>query len=254
MATVSDTAHPSPGRTTLAPDAAMTSRLAPRSVPAGRPELTKRELADLEQLQESFREIYTAALSESGDAQPVTIGVTSAIRGEGRTTTALGLALTIARDLDVHVLLVELDLERPALARELQIPATPGLVDVLVDGDTFIGAAVRHLENGGIDLLPVGSQPRAPSRLLRSATLRSLLEAMRDSYQVVILDLPPTLGNSDIVPLSSLTDGLLLVVRAGVTPARLVERATTRFPDDKVRGVILTGQYSKIPRWMRRLF
>lgn len=254
MAIAPNIMHRSPERAALASEASAAPRLAPRSVPAGRAQFTKRELADLGQLEEAFREIYTVALPESVGAVPVTIGVTSAIRGEGRTTTALGLALTIARDLDVQVLLVELDLERPTLARELHMPESPGLVDILIDGDTMIGSAVRHLDHAGIDLLPVGTRPQAVSRLMRSATLRGLLAAMRDSYQVVVLDLPPAMDNSDIVPLSSLTDGLLMVVRAGVTPTRLVEQATARFAKDKVQGVILTGQYSKMPRWLRRLF
>lgn len=225
----------------------------PRSVPAGTPVYTKREIIGLQQLETTFRDMYTRALPELEGGASIVVGVTSAVRGEGRTTTALALALTMARDLDVHVLLVELDMECPSLAREMQLPESPGLAEVLTD-DVWIGSAVRHLEAGGIDLLPAGGQPDAASRLLRSSAMKGLLAAMRESYQVVVLDLPPALSSSDIVPLSGLADTLLLVVRAGVTPARLALLATERFAEGKVRGVIVSGQRSKIPNWLRRLF
>lgn len=235
------------------PETEARATLAPRAVPAGTPAFTRRELAGRRRVASLFREMYTTGFPELDAGKPFTVGITSAVRGEGRTTTALGFALAVARDIDARVLLIELDLERPTLARELQLPLSPGLVDVL-SHDASVEAVIRRLDPCGVDVLPAGTSPKAVSRLLRSAELRSLLALAQDIYQVVVLDLPPALTSSDVVPLSGLTDALLMVVRAGATPIRLVEQARDRFGDGKVRGVILTAQQSKIPNWLRRLF
>jgi len=210
-------------------------------------------MASRRYLETAYREIYTTQLADLETGESYVIGVTSAVRGEGRTTTALGLALAIARDLGLRVLLVELDLQHPVLAQELQVTGVPGLADA-ANAPELIGSAVRHLEACGVDVLPAGRAPVAISRLLRSATLRDLIATARTVYHVIVLDMPPALSNSDVVPLSGLTDGVLMVVRSGVTPARLVEQATARFPAGMVKGIILSGQHSKIPNWLRRLF
>lgn len=213
--------------------------------------LTKRDARAMPHIERAFRDMYTRALPELESGKHLVIGVTSAVRGEGRTTTALGLTLAIARDLEASVLLAELDFGHPSLARSLGLPERPGLVDVL-SGAQPVQNAIYRLPPGGIDLLPVGSSPQLASRLLRSSALRQLLETARLAYGVTVLDLPPALSSSDVVPLSNLTDGVLLTVRAGVTPARLVEQAIARFAAGKVRGVILNGSRSRIPRWIRR--
>lgn len=241
-----------PGAETATPPISRPAR-PPRAVPIGTAMYTRRELVTARRLDTTYREMYTAALPELESRTQIVVGVTSAVRGEGRTTTALGLALAIARDLEGRVLLIELDLEQPTLTGELQLQEGPGLVDTLID-NVPIDDAMRHLDLYSVDILPAGRPAAAVSRLLRSAPLRELIAAARQSYRVVVLDLPPALVSSDVGPLSSLTDGVLMVVRAGVTPARLVEQATARFAEDKVRGVILTGQRSKIPNWLRRLF
>jgi Mrp family chromosome partitioning ATPase len=235
------------------PGEAAGATLAPRALPAGTPAFTRRELAGRRRLDLVFREMYTTGFPELDAGTPFVVGITSAVRGEGRTTTALGFAMAVARDIDVRVLLIELDLERPTLARELQLPLTPGLVDVLTR-NANLETAIRRLDASGVDILPAGDLAPAVSRLLRSAELRSLLALAQGIYQVIVLDLPPALISSDVVPLSGLTDALLMVVRAGATPVRLVEQATARLGPGKIRGIILSAQRSKIPNWLRRLF
>lgn len=200
-------------------------------------------------LEGTFRDIYTQTLPELNDGKHVVVGVTSAIRGDGRTTMALGLALAIARDLDLSVLLTELDLERPALARVLDVPETPGLVDLLT-GEADLRAALHRLPSGVFDLLPAGGRPRSASRVLRSSGLHDLIRQAGRAYAVTILDLPPALS-SDVVPLTDLTDAVLVTARAGVTPVRLVDRAVSQCRPDRLRGVVLNGKRSRIPRWLR---
>ena len=227
------------------------SRAVPRRSGADAAAVTQDERRAARRVKGAYSEVYTEAWPDLQAATPLVVGVTSALRGEGRSTTALGTALAIARDMDVNVLLLELDLERPSLARALGVREGPGLVDIL-GGRAQLGEALHELPCG-VHLLPAGTEPEASSRLLRSSGLRQLLDTARQVYDVTVLDLPPALANSDVVPLSNLIDGLLLTVRAGATPARLVDQAVARFAPGKVRGIVLNGQRSKIPSWLRQL-
>ena len=198
---------------------------------------------------EVFRGIYT----RSGMVNREVLGVCSAIGGEGRTTVGLGLAVSLAQDYpDRQVLLVETDMQRAALARDFEMEATPGLLDCLTNDEPIhIGYRGTFLDN--LQLLPIGGPVTNPSRLLRSDGMAEALDQMRQTHDVVILDLPPLLLNSDAVLLSDLVDGLVLVVRAGATPAHLVTRVLEEIDPAKLRGVILNGVQSAVPTWLRRV-
>jgi Mrp family chromosome partitioning ATPase len=225
----------------------------PRAVQGDAPTYTRRELAVLPRLDRSYRALYTDALPDLDGPAPLVVGVSSAIRGEGRTTTALGLAMAVARDLERRVLLVELDLERPQLAGLLQSPPRPGVVEVLA-GEVTLREAIQYLPAADLYLLPAGGPPPSVARVLRSGAFRELVQAVRSAYDLTVLDLPPTLASSEVGPISAHLDAVLLAVRAGVTPRRLVKQATEKFGEGKVRGLVLNGQESKIPRWLRKFF
>jgi capsular exopolysaccharide synthesis family protein len=199
---------------------------------------------------ELFRGIYTRA--GTGFSADV-LGVCSAIAGEGRTTVGVGLAVTIAQDFPGRrVLLVETDLQRPVLAEDFGVDASPGLSDCLISGLPLLGACrPTYLEN--LHIVPAGAPANVRGRPLRSSQMANIVDAMRQSYEVVILDLPPILANSDAVLLTDLTDGVIWVVRAGVTPAALLNRALEQLEDGKLRGLVLNGTGSAVPRWLRRL-
>jgi capsular exopolysaccharide synthesis family protein len=198
---------------------------------------------------EVFRGIYTrAGIGFSSEV----LAVCSAIAGEGRTTVAVGLGIAVAQDFpDRRVLIVETDLQRPALAIDFGLEPTPGLVECLVSGEP-VQSALRttYLEN--LHVLPVGSTP-PPGRPLRSSRMAAIVDIMRQSYDLVILDLPPILVNSDAVLLTDLADGAIFVVRSGVTPLHMVNKALEQLVDGKLRGVVLNGSNSAIPGWLQRL-
>jgi capsular exopolysaccharide synthesis family protein len=198
---------------------------------------------------EVFRGIYTRTGLGGGD----TLAVCSAIAGEGRTTVSLGVALSLAQDFpDRQILLVETDMQRPALASDFAIDPRPGLLDFVESGQPIEGA-YRETFLPNFQLVPVGGPVTNPSRLLRSSRMAATLDVMRQSHDVVILDLPPVLVSSDAVLLSDLADGLLWVVRAGATQASLVSRALEELDQSKLRGVVLNGSQSAIPSWLRRM-
>lgn len=198
---------------------------------------------------EIFRGIYTRA----GAGVSETLAVSSAIGEEGKSTIALGLALTIAQDFpELRVALVETDLTRPVLARDFDVEATPGLAECLSDGEAIL-LAHRPTNLPNLHLVPAGAGAPGAARLVRSSRMALLLDALRRQHDVIILDAPAVLVNSDALLLSDLADGVVFVVRSGVTPRALVEKAITQLEPAKIRGVVLNGAASAIPNRLRSL-
>lgn len=198
---------------------------------------------------ELFRAIYTRARVSTTN----TLAVCSAMAGEGKTTVSLGLAVTLAQDFpERRVLLVETDFQKPVLAADFELPANPGLADCLMDGQP-IETAYRSTVLENLDLLPAGGPTESPGRLLRSSRMATATDLMRARHDIVILDVPAILVSSDSLLLTGLADGVLLVVRGGVTPSALVSRALAQIDETKLRGVVLNESRSAIPTWLRRL-
>jgi capsular exopolysaccharide synthesis family protein len=196
-----------------------------------------------------FRRIYTRA----GGARSEVLAVSSAVPGEGKTTVSLGLGVTLAEDFpDRRVLVVETDLQNPVLANDFDLPVAPGLVECLMR-DEPIELAYRPTLLENLQLLPAGGPVRNPGRWLRSSSMALAVDTMRSTHDIVILDIPSLLGNSDALLLTDLADGLLFVVRAGATPASVVSKALEDIDDSRLRGLILNGSRSSIPAWVRKL-
>jgi Mrp family chromosome partitioning ATPase len=199
---------------------------------------------------ELFRGIYARCSIKPSES----ITITSAISGEGKTTLALGLATTVAQDFpERRVLLVEADLERPVLADDFGVAPSPGLTEYLLSGVGLQSAfRTTHLPN--LHLVPAGERGLGVGRMVRSGEMAMALDVMKRTYDLVILDGPALLVNSDALALTDLADGTIFVVRAGVTPMSMVDRAIEQVDDGRLRGVVLNGEQSSIPGWLRRLF
>ena len=126
------------------------------------------------------------------------------------------------------MVLVDADLRRPALQALFGIPDQPGLVDVL-GGSASLEDALVLLPDVHLAVLPAGLAPAQPAELLGSAAMRRILEALRSRFDRVIVDVPPVFPLADVGVLAPQCDGVLLVVRAGVTPKPLIERALNTF-------------------------
>jgi Mrp family chromosome partitioning ATPase len=200
---------------------------------------------------ELFRGIYTRAAADAGE----TLAICSAIAGEGKTTVAVGLAVTIAQDYpERRVVLVETDFQRPVLAQDFAVEPCPGLVDLLTD-DLPPESALRSTFLPNLDLVPAGGAKPIHRRVLRWTRIVTTLLTIRESYDLVILDLPAVLVNSDALPLTDLAEGVLFVVRAGVTPVSLVNKAIAQLDDsrEKLRAIVMNDVRSDLPGWLRRL-
>lgn len=169
------------------------------------------------------------------------VALTSAVPGEGKTLTAVNLALTAARAApERRILLVDADLRRGRVAETLGIRETPGLAELLA-GDCQIPEAVRRFHSTRLAIVPAGNAPEEATRLLSSGRMRELLTAMRENFEEIYLDLPPTLPYADASIVGSQVDGLLMVVRAHQTPARILEQACEALAGAPLVGCVLNG-------------
>lgn len=163
--------------------------------------------------------------------------VTSACVGDGKTTTSANLALTMAQDFGQSVVLVEGDLRRPTLARQFGLPEGPGLVDVLV-GAVPLQSALVEVPGQGLHVLPGGLPTQRSAGLVASAALRRVIDSLRSRFDRIVLDAPPS-SIADTHELARVADGVLFVIRAGVTPREAIEKALTELDGDKMLGIVL---------------
>ena len=161
---------------------------------------------------EAFRRLRTNLQFLDVDGRPGTIVVTSSLPGEGKSTTAINLAITLA-DAGSKVVLVDADLRRPSVAQYMGLEGNVGLTTVLI-GRATTADVVQPWGNGNLHVLPSGQVPPNPSELLGSTSMSTLLDALAAEYDVVLIDTPPLLPVTDAAILSRLAGGALVVVGA----------------------------------------
>lgn len=186
-----------------------------------------------------------------GAERPFVLGVTSAVLGEGKTTVALHLAMTVARDTFKRVCLIDMSLGKGDLAARLGVPPRgEGVVPVLEDTDNV----VPTLQLAGCDnlvIIPAGKAPANAARLARSPRVAQLIISARLAFDVVIVDMP-AVASDNALPLTRHMDGLLVVARAGATPRDVVVQALDALGRDKVIGVTLNRVKTSGPAWLRK--
>lgn len=172
---------------------------------------------------ESYRMLRTGILFTRDGRRARSVVVTSSVPEEGKTTTAANLAIAVAQE-GLHALIIDCDLRRARQHRLFRVGRSPGLVQV-VQGQVPLEDAIRATSLSGLDILPAGMLPSGPSDLLASSRMRSLIQKLSERYDLIILDAPPLLALADAATITALTDGVLLVVRAGKTDRGAMERA-----------------------------
>lgn len=165
--------------------------------------------------------------------------VSSSLPQEGKTTTAVNLALTLAQA-GQRVLLVEADLRRPRVSSVLEMDNAVGLTTVLV-GRLALLDALQEYGDTGLTVLASGPTPPNPAELLQSHAMSEVLYELRQKFEVVIVDAPPLLPVTDAALLGSQADGVLLVVRHGKTTREQLSVAAERLAavDARTIGVVL---------------
>lgn len=189
---------------------------------------------------EQYRTLRTRLMrSENGHARRVLL-VTSPARGDGKSLTAANLALTMAQEFNSRVVLLDANLRQPNGHALLGLPQQPGLVDLLT-GQATLEDVLVELPDYRLWFVPAGLPPEHPAELLGSTAMRRTVEALRARFDRVLVDAPSVLPLADVGVLSPLSDGALVVVRAGATPKPLIERALAGFDADRVVGLVLNG-------------
>lgn len=188
---------------------------------------------------EALRQLRTNLQFVNVDEPARTLVVTSAVPGEGKSTTACNLAIVFA-EAGKRVVLVDADLRRPRLAEYLGVDGTVGVTNVLA-GQATVDDALQEWGTSGVFVLPSGSVPPNPSELLGSRNMASLLESLRGGFDMVIVDTPPLLPVTDGALAATLVDGTVLVFRCGKTSAAQVRSASEALAavDAKVLGSVL---------------
>lgn len=164
--------------------------------------------------------------------------VTSPVPGEGKTTTATNLALAYTEDREKRVLLIDADLRRPSVARYIQPKPTLGLTEVLTD-QAPVEHALVEMADTKLWVLPAGSPTETPLELLQSERFSGLLRDLREEFDRIVIDAPPTVPFTDAALLQTVSDGVLVVVRVGMTTKQLIFRAMESLSGGVVLGVVL---------------
>ncbi len=219
------------------------------SPPAFRPEFNL-ELADrrikivLDPLSapgEQFRFLRTTLGRLQRQGSLKTLLVTSSVPGEGKTFTACSLAGILAQEPEKRVMLIDADLRNPRVAEKLGMEVSPtlaGLADVL-KGNKEIDDVLVRSEVLGLAFVYAGRVPTNPSELLASDNLEAAIHRAAEIADWVVIDTPPVLAFADATRMATLCDGVLLVVQANSTPAKLVQKALQTVGRERVAGVVL---------------
>jgi succinoglycan biosynthesis transport protein ExoP len=187
---------------------------------------------------EAFRTLRTSVLLSHAEHPPRTILFTSSGPGEGKTTTTINTAISLAQT-GARVLLIDGDLRKPGLHKALNVRNHPGLSAYLTR-PLDLEAIIVHQPAENLFVIPSGAIPPNPSELLGSAKMRELVKQVSERYDFVLLDSPPV-SAPDTLVLSALVDGVILIIRCGETPRELVHRAHQALLDVNARifGVVL---------------
>ena len=177
---------------------------------------------------------------------PRLIMMASALPGDGKTFTSINLALSIARERDVSVVLVDADTPKPHVSRIFGVEKEPGLLDALGDPSADIESFVLPTDVGGLSIVPAGKSHEGATELLASARMASVVTRLvaRDPRRIVLFDSPPLLVSSESRALSAIAGQVILVVRSGATPHQAVLDALEQIADRPVALVLNQGRTS----------
>ena len=205
---------------------------------------------------EQFRKLRTFLFRYKSTEFPRTIMVTSATDMEGKTFVSANLAAGIASDLHAHALLVDCDLRKSDLAQWFRLQnIKKGLSDYLI-GDGEISELLMKTEIEKLRVITGGTVQDNPAELIGSKKMETLIHELksRDDDRFLIFDSTPLLATSEPEVLAKLVDGIIIVVKAGVTPRETVKQAIASLEKEKIIGFVLNDVQFKSPGLSSRYF
>lgn len=199
---------------------------------------------------DQYRVLYTRISQLSRGQSHTVLAISSPVKSEGKTVTALNLAIVMARDFGKKTLLIEGDLKSPMLSHYLETKWTEGLVDVLLERSDLhcILVGVGH---DNLSVLPAGKSLQNSSTLLSSPRMKGLIGTLREQYDIILIDSPPILPLPDMNIFEELVDSIILVVRAESTPRDAFVRAIDSLATQKLGGIVLNDVRRPPARYYR---
>lgn len=191
-------------------------------------------------IQEAYRSLRTNIQFGEADQRIKTILCTSALPGVGKTTTIVNLAMALAQD-GASVLMVDCDLRRPRVHRFFSLGMEPGLTNALMNAKTWEESVHAVPAYGKLWVLPSGTIPPNPAETLGSARFKEFLRKAKETYDYVLLDIPPVVAFTDAAVVAAQMDAVFVVVELGKSSTPLTQRALALLQNvqAKIRGVIV---------------
>ncbi|WNM57950.1 polysaccharide biosynthesis tyrosine autokinase [Candidatus Nitrospira allomarina] len=181
--------------------------------------------------------------------------ITSAMKGEGKTSTSANIAYTLARDLDEPTLIIDCDFKCPNLHRVLGLNQAPGVAEYFSGAQGLLEPCLQKIPDLPLWCMSVGDVGRYPVPLAKLQNLSSMLEMMTSRYRFIILDGPPVLPLADVNVLSGLAHVVLVVVRSGVTPKDAVQKAVEMIQHTGPTRLVLTDAWTQgVPYYVRQRY
>lgn len=191
-------------------------------------------------IQEAYKTLRTNVMFSVPGSDCKCIGIVSANRGDGKSSVASNLSISLAQ-INKKVVLVDCDLRLPTIAQKFGIESTPGLSNLL-SGD-IIDIPIQHIEEKGIDIIVSGNLPPDSTALISSKEMIELVRTLKKTYDYIVFDFPPINIVSDAMIVSSIIDGYLIVIRHESSEFQMVAETIRkmRFADAKIIGFVYNG-------------
>lgn len=216
--------------------------------------MSKKSKAANNEIKSSVKEAYKTLRSNiqfsSLDKKIQTIVVTSSGPGEGKTTTAARLAISMAQA-SKKTILIDCDLRKPNIHKFFKISNLYGLSSFLID-EIKLSEVLQTTNEANLSIITLGTKPPNPSELLASTKMKNFIESLKSEYDCIILDTPPVILVTDALILSQYADGCLLVVAAGETHKEAVKKAKKLI--ENVNGNILGIVLNKLDLRKRKYY
>jgi receptor protein-tyrosine kinase len=203
---------------------------------------------------EQYKIVRTNIQSLNLEKNYKTFVITSAIHGEGKTITAVNLALSLASGLNnKSVLLIDADMRKGRVSEYLGLNHSPGLSDVL-KGNVQLDATLLNPNIANLTVVLAGKGPKNPAELLNSKKMQSLIASFRSRFDYILIDAPPVMPLTDACILGAMADGVILVVQAGRTQREIIKHAENRLYQARAKtlGYIMTNVEFHLPQYLYR--
>jgi capsular exopolysaccharide synthesis family protein len=212
--------------------------LAPANARAGNGSVILSQVETNSAMAESYRQLRTALLLSSAGHAPRTILFTSSQPAEGKTTTSVNTAISLAQT-GSAVLVIDADLRRPRVHKIFGLKNNAGLSNFLAGEADLVSLIQVAMPN--LYVLPVGPLPPNPAELLGSTKMKQAIETLSANFDYVVIDSPPVSSFADSLILSSLVDGVIFVIKAGLTPREMAQRTKAHLQSvgAKILGVVV---------------